>query len=105
VKIVSSLLLLIGALAVLTLGAFGVSASPAMAATGGSSPSTGPSPASKATFCPSACGISRMSAKTMAALNGKRRRGCSVASAAFSGSRQKATKSGAVARSARYSGR
>lgn len=33
VKIVSSLLLLIGALAVLTLGALGVSASPAMAET------------------------------------------------------------------------
>ena len=45
-----------------------------------------------------------MSAKTMAASNGKRRIGCSVASAAISGLRQKAMKSAALARSSRYSG-
>jgi len=46
-----------------------------------------------------------MSAKTMAASKPKRRMGCSVASAAFSGFRQKEMKSGVVALRARYSGR
>ena len=41
----------------------------------------------------------------MAALKGNRRMGCSVASAAASGFRQKLMKSGDFARSARYSGR
>ena len=46
-----------------------------------------------------------MSAKTIAASKGNRRSGWSVASAAISGFRQKAMKSGAWALSARYSGR
>jgi hypothetical protein len=77
----------------------------AMDSIDGISPSFGPSPASNQTFWPSAPGISRMSAKTMAASYGKRRIGCRVTSAAFSGSKQKLMKSGAVARTARYSGR
>jgi hypothetical protein len=67
VKIVSSLLLLIGALAVLTLGAFGVSASPAMAETpchemgqatpdpSGKAPDKAPDKAMKAMACCVAC--------------------------------------------------
>ena len=46
-----------------------------MASSAGKGPSFGPSPASNQTFWPSAPGISRMSAKTMAASSGKRRMG------------------------------
>jgi hypothetical protein len=80
------------------------SISPASFSIDGSSPSLGPSPASNQTSWPSARGISRMSAKTMAASNGKRRIGCRVASAAISGLWQKAMKPPALARSSWYSG-
>ena len=48
--------------------------------------------------------MSRISAKTMAASKANRRMGCRVTSAAFTGSRQKETKSDVVARRAWYSG-
>ena len=47
--------------------------------------SRGPSPASKVTVCPSACGTTRMSENSMAASNLKRRTGCNVTSAASLG--------------------
>ena len=47
--------------------------------------SRGPSPSTKASSAPSACGTSRMSAKRIAASKPKRRIGCSVTSAASSG--------------------
>lgn len=55
--------------------------------------------------CPIARGTSRMSENKMAASMPKRRTGCSVTSAARSGVRHSVTKSPAMPRTARYSGR
>ena len=67
--------------------------------------SRGPSPASKRTERPSAWGITRMSEKMIAASKLKRRIGCSVTSAAASGSVASARNPPFSALSARYSGR
>ena len=61
---------------------FGVSRSIPSTSSGSSS---GPSPVSKRTFCPSASGMTRMSENRIAASRSKRRSGCSVTSVASSG--------------------
>src|ERR1700761_3668742 len=67
--------------------------------------SLGPSPASKRTERPSACGTTRMSENRIAASKPKRRTGCSVTSAANSGVKHSLRKPPALARTSRYSGK
>ena len=67
--------------------------------------SLGPSPSTKRTLRPRACGVIRISEKTIAASNPNRRMGCSVTSVARSGSRQRSRNERTSVRIARYSGR
>ena len=86
-------------------GVIGRPRSFSIAAGSSSGSSLGPSPLSKRTVRPSACGTTRMSENKIAASNPNRRIGCSVTSAASFGAKHISSMLPTVLRIAMYSGR